>query len=176
MWPWGHLAFGALIYYGYRRIRRLGVSPVVVGIALAFGTQFPDIVDKPLAWNLGLLPNGRSLAHSIFTFFIVAVVLTRIGRDRERQELTTAFLIGYLSHIVGDFIPLILRGEFYYATFALWPLLPPVDYGQEIGFIARIEGLDVTLSLLVQLALVLVLIIYWFVRARAAHRPPPRHD
>lgn len=169
MWPWEHLLFGALVYYGYRRVRKLGVSRVVVGLSLTLGTQFPDLVDKPLAWYIGVLPNGRSLAHSIFTFFLVAVLLGRLGRRFDEKEVTTAFLVGYITHIVGDIIPPLLDGELYYATFFLWPAVPAIDYGVELKLLARLRQLDPSPALFTELAIVLIVVLIWYRRARSLH-------
>ncbi|MFC7130073.1 metal-dependent hydrolase [Haloferax chudinovii] len=169
MWPWGHLLFGAFAYFGYRRIRQLGTSRVSVGLSLTLGTQFPDLVDKPLAWYVGVLPTGRSLAHSIFTFFLVAVVLTQIGWRVDRDEAVFAFLFGYFTHIVGDIIPPLLDGERYYATFFLWPALPAVDYGTELTLLPRLRALDPSPVLFVQFGLLTLVAIGWYLRARTAH-------
>lgn len=36
-----------------------------------YATQLPDLIDKPLAWSVGILPTGRSLAHSLLTASLV---------------------------------------------------------------------------------------------------------
>lgn len=161
MWPWGHLAFGLLLYLVFVSLRKERTIPPSVVFALAFGTQFPDVVDKPLAWSLGVLPNGRSLAHSIFTFALVAVILYYVARRYDRTAGATAFCFGYLSHIVGDVLSPLLDGELYYASFFLWPLVPAIDYGPEVGFAERLAGVELTLSLGIQVGLV-VLGTLWY--------------
>ena len=42
-------------------------------LALAIGTQLPDLIDKPLTYQFAVLPSGRSLGHSLF----FAAVLNR---------------------------------------------------------------------------------------------------
>ncbi|PSQ27664.1 hypothetical protein BRD03_05435 [Halobacteriales archaeon QS_9_68_17] len=66
MWPWGHLAVGYLLYAASSRRQRARPPDGAETILIAFGTQFPDLGDKPLAWTVSVLPNGRSLAHSAF--------------------------------------------------------------------------------------------------------------
>ncbi|ELZ98027.1 putative membrane-bound metal-dependent hydrolase [Haloferax mucosum ATCC BAA-1512] len=169
MWPWGHLVFGAVVYVVYRRIRELGIARVAVGVSLAIGTQFPDLVDKPLAWNLGLLPTGRSLAHSMLTFALVAVVLYRATKDGPRSEEAVAFLAGYGTHIVGDVLPVVVAGDLDEAVFVFWPLVPAVDYGPEIGAIARFRALELTPSVVAQMAVAVVVVLWWYARSRAEH-------
>jgi len=88
MWPWGHAAVGYLAYsLGYRASDRRLTGAAV--IALGVGTQFPDLIDKPLGWTFGVLPGGRTLAHSLLTVAVVAVVLAiplGVVSARRRRE------------------------------------------------------------------------------------------
>jgi len=119
MWPWEHLAFGYLLYSGYLRIvhgHRIDDDEAIV---LVVGTQFPDLVDKPLAWALGILPSGLSLAHSAL-FFIPVCILLFVASGRHP---TTAFCSGYSSHLLGDAIYPLATGEGLHTSFLLWPLV-----------------------------------------------------
>lgn len=119
MWPWEHLAVGYLCYslWVHWRHDRPPTGAAVVAVVVA--TQLPDLVDKPLAWWLGVLPSGRSLGHSLFfaapvTTFVWLIFGRRIGG---------AFAIGYVSHLITDVVhPAILGGSFDY-TFLVWPLI-----------------------------------------------------
>lgn len=123
MWPWEHLAFGYLSYSWYIRVvhgRRLDDDEAVV---LVLGTQFPDVVDKPLAWVFGILPSGVSLAHSLLFLIPVCVLLFFVSG---RHPASSAFGAGYGSHLVGDAIyPLATSGNVNPA-FLLWPLISRV--------------------------------------------------
>ena len=48
MWPWEHLAIGYLAYSLLGRLAWRRPPTVGTAITVAFGTQFPDLVDKPL--------------------------------------------------------------------------------------------------------------------------------
>lgn len=123
MWPWEHLAVG---YVGYSLwCRATGRTADRSGaIAMALGTQFPDLVDKPLGWGTALLPTGTSLAHSALValpFVAVVVMIThRLGRGADGE----AFGVGYLLHLPADALYSLLLGGGIDAKFLLWPLIP----------------------------------------------------
>ena len=139
MWPWEHAAFGYLLYSTVTRLT--GERPTDGAIiALSFGTQIPDLVDKPLAWSFGVLPSGTSLAHSVFVAAPVAVLVLSLGRRVGRPTVAAGFVVGYWSHLVGDVVyPTFLRGVLNVDA-VLWPLVsgPP---GQYAGVFARTASL-----------------------------------
>lgn len=141
MWPWEHLAFGYLWYSAYSRlVGRTG--PDSTGVVLvAFGSLFPDLVDKPLAWGLGVLPAGRSLAHSLLVVGPLLVVAVSLGRGVVRRR-TVAFAVAYLSHLVGDVVyPLVTDGRLVLG-FLVWPLVP-APHGHGGGdFLGRVSELS----------------------------------
>ncbi|ELY88859.1 metal-dependent hydrolase [Natrialba taiwanensis] len=129
MWPWGHLAVAYLLYTGYTA-RRFDRSPRFVPlVALAIGSQFPDLIDKPFAWTFGVLPGGRTLSHSLL-FVALFLPAIYVAADRlEFRSASVAFSIGYLSHLLADIPPSVLTGEPTGAAYLLWPVVeqPPED-------------------------------------------------
>ncbi|MCO8243643.1 metal-dependent hydrolase [Haladaptatus sp. AB643] len=124
MWPWGHLAVGYLLYSFWCRADDR--SPSAVGtVAVAFGTQFPDLVDKPLAWTFAVLPTGRTLTHSLLTATLLLGLLWIGARRSERRIPLGAFAIGYLSHLAMDSVHPLLQGRLADVSFLLWPVLSP---------------------------------------------------
>jgi hypothetical protein len=123
MWPWEHLAFGYLLFSGYAHTVH-GERPVRAdAYALAFATQLPDIVDKPLAWTFGVLPSGTSFAHSVFLAVPVATVAVLVAQRYGVDSVGRAFGIGYLSHLAGDVLyPLVLTGGVS-PDYLLWPFV-----------------------------------------------------
>ena len=122
MWPWEHLAFGYLLYSLARRAR--GDLPTgAAAVALGFGTQFPDLVDKPLTWTFGLLPGG-TFAHTVFVALPVVAVALAAGRRVGRPHVATGFSVGYLSHLLGDVVYPIVIGDALNPGRFFWPLLP----------------------------------------------------
>jgi len=166
MWPWGHAAVGYLLYAGYRHAR-FGLRPrETQALALAVGTQLPDLVDKPLAWQFGLLPNGRSLAHSLLTAGVVLAVLWLwAGRTDGRTDdraLVGAFGVGYLSHLLADGAYAAARGEFAALGYLAYPILPPIQYDlADGGFVAHLLALDFGPTTLVEFGLAFVALALW---------------
>jgi len=132
MLPWGHAAVGYLCYTvaARHRYRRPPTGPVV--LALAAGTQLPDLIDKPLAWTFGLLPSGRSLGHSLLVAGAIAVIAWRFARRYDRQAEAGAFALGHLTHIVLDVTPAIIARNWEPLGALFWPLTPAYRYPHEM--------------------------------------------
>lgn len=126
MWPLGHLAVAYLLYSFAQRYRRLGPPTAGAVIALAIGSQFPDLIDKPLAWRLDVLPTGRTLAHSLLLLVPLAVVVILVARRIDRPAVGVAFAVGSLSHTLTDVVPS-LWGEGT-ANQLLWPMVSVEPY------------------------------------------------
>jgi hypothetical protein len=162
MWPWGHLAVGYLIYsfvahLGYRR--RPGDRTT---LALVFGTQFPDLVDKPLAWTVSILPNGRSLTHSLLVALLIITALQLVLRWRNSGEVATAFGIGYVSHLFGDALYPALAGDYHQLAFLAWPVLPAIEYSTEKSFAAHLSELTLESFVTFELGLGVAVFVLWF--------------
>ena len=173
MWPWGHLAVGYLAAVASRR-------PLDdrAALLLAFGTQFPDLVDKPLAWYLGVIPNGRSLAHSAIVATLLLIVLWRIVDNR---ELVLAFGLGYASHLAADGLYPLLEGRFAELAYLGWPLLAPVEYTGSTSIVARFAELSAQLAageipptVVFELTLAVVAAIIWVRRGAPGLTVPRR--
>lgn len=144
MWPWGHLAVGYLAWSllargAYRRPPRTSEALVVI-----VGTQFPDLVDKTLAWSLALLPSGRSLAHSLFTLAAVSAIALCVTERYGRPTLGFAFAAAYTSHLVSDAVVPILTGDLSRLGYFLWPITPapPGDAGSILLFVQSVSLAD----------------------------------
>ncbi|GAA0218729.1 metal-dependent hydrolase [Halobaculum roseum] len=145
MLPLGHLAFAYLWYAGYAAVGTHRLPARAALVPLAIGSQFPDLVDKPLAY-VEVLRYGRSLAHSLFTFLIVSLAVWWLARrlhgrwsdgslpERIRVVTPVAFAVGYLSHLLGDTYRSLLAGDLWSARFLMYPLFPmPVSSGDDIA-------------------------------------------
>jgi len=152
MWPWGHLAAAYLVYVAYSRIRYRHRPTEATAILVALGSQLPDLIDKPLAWTLAVLPAGRSLAHSLLVLgpLLAAAYLFARRRDRAldretrregaRAPLVVAVGIGAVVHSLTDALYPAIEGEFAALAFLAWPaadLPPPTDTQSFIGQFAQ---------------------------------------
>ncbi|WP_411964446.1 metal-dependent hydrolase [Haloferax sp. YSMS24] len=127
MFPLAHLAFGYLAAAAVQRIRNQPPPRRWILVAVLFGTQIPDLVDKPLVY-VGVLSSGRSLGHSLLVALPLLVVVLRVGHRLGYGEHAIAFTVGVLSHYVGDTYRSLLAGNFDSVRFLLWPVFPPLDY------------------------------------------------
>lgn len=129
MWPWEHLAFGYLAYSGYTRLRYGRAPADKPAVALAIATQFPDLVDKPLAWTFDVLPSGYSFGHSVFVATALLGLVLWISRLYEVPAVGTAAAFGYASHLLGDLLYPVIRGSETDVGILFWPLVarPSLD-------------------------------------------------
>ncbi len=163
MWPWGHAAVGYLLYTTWTRSRHGHPPRDLPTLWLLFGTQFPDLVDKPLAWWFGILPSGRALAHSLVPLVPLSVILYVYFARRGRPEYGVTFAIGALSHALTDALPALLAGEFERARFLLWPLLPHVEYDESsASILGHLASIELSPLLAVELGLGLVVVGVWW--------------
>lgn len=126
MWPLGHAAVGYLLYSLSTRLRYDERPATVPALFLLVGTQTPDLIDKPLAWYVGVLPTGRSLAHSLLFLVPLSLAVYWLARRRGRAELGFAFGLGAISHTLVDALPTVWSGTD--AGFLLYPIVPVTEY------------------------------------------------
>ncbi len=135
MLPLGHASLAYLCYVGVAALtdRRLPARDALV--PLLFASQLPDLIDKPLAY-VGVLRSGRSLAHSLFAFAVLAVAVSFLCRELARSvdsaRLSRAlaatpvpFAVGYTTHLAGDAYRALFAGNYAGAGFLLYPVVPP---------------------------------------------------
>ncbi|QLH81178.1 metal-dependent hydrolase [Halosimplex pelagicum] len=122
MWPWEHLSIGYLLHSATMRTVYRRPPNGLGALAVAVGTQFPDLIDKPGGWVLGVLPSGTSVAHSAFVALPLSLAAVAVARRRGAPEVGVAFAIGYLSHLAGDVFFYVLLGDGPAFGVVLWPL------------------------------------------------------
>lgn len=159
MWPWGHAAVGYLVVTLVARMRTGRAPSDRVALAVALGTQLPDLVDKPLAWSVPVLPTGRSLAHSFLVALPLLLVLWVVFD--EHRPVVGVLGIGWISHSLADLFPSFLAGDWPYTVFVLWPVLSTPPYGTEKSFVAHLAALDLSPYMWLQLVLTGVALFVW---------------
>jgi len=180
MWPWGHLAVGYLVYVVWAR-RNATPQRSRTLLVVAFATQLPDLIDKPLAWTLSVLPSGRSLGHSLFTATILVAVVYYLVRRDNRADVAPAFAIGYLSHCLSDLGPDVVAGvltgdasQLRWATYLLWPLYPPPPYPHDTSFVSQFATFTLDPYGLFQFLLVALALAVWVRSGMPGVRPRER--
>jgi hypothetical protein len=170
VWPWGHLAFAYLLHsaFVHLRYRRPPAWPGVVLVAL--GSQAPDLIDKPLAWTLSILPSGRSLGHSFIVGTIIVIVAVTLLRRYELQGWP--FALGYYSHLVGDSIRPLLDGRIHELAFLLWPFLKvETGEGPSVGIVRYLLNAQLEGTVLLELGLASVVFGWWLFDGAPGVRP-----
>ncbi|WP_135807133.1 metal-dependent hydrolase [Halorussus marinus] len=122
MWPWEHLAVGYLAYSLSCHLRGDGAPGGWPAVALAVGTQFPDLLDKPLSWSLGVVASGQSVAHSVLLAVPVSALAIGAATGVGRRRVGEGFAVGYLSHLPSDVFYPLVRGARPNVDAVLWPL------------------------------------------------------
>lgn len=171
MWPWAHLAVGYLVYAAIVRYRGRRVPGDVPALAVALGTQAPDLVDKPLAWYLPVLPGGRSLAHSVFAMAVVVGATVTVLRYRGRATAAVAFAVGYLTHPIADAVDPVLAAEYADLAFLLWPVVALPQHEGPSGLFAVIQRTEFTVLFALQIAITVVGVAVWLYQGRPGVAP-----
>jgi len=123
MWPWGHIGVAYLLYWVYCRGRFRRPPRPEPAIAVLVGSQLPDVIDKPLAWWLGVFPTGRDLGHSLLFATVLIPIVYTVAFRYDRIEAATAFAIGHLSHLLADLPPRAFLGYPFSTEFLFWPIV-----------------------------------------------------
>ena len=88
------------------------------------GSQFPDIVDKPLALQLNLIPTGRVFMHSLPLAVPIWIVVLWYSWKTDRIRGGVAFVYAYASHLVADNYRALTAGHV--SNDLLWPFRPSI--------------------------------------------------
>lgn len=174
MWPWEHLAFGYLFYSLGARAYYRRPPAGAAALAVAVGTQVPDLLDKSLAWLLGVFEVGYAVGHSALVVppaLAVAYVLAR-RRIPAGGRLVLAYGVGHLSHLVGDLLYPLLQGEGLDLRRVLWPVASPEAgevrgnvlrrvVGYFLRYLVEVLSLDPSPLFVVQVGLVGAVFVLW---------------
>jgi len=146
MYPWGHAAFAYLAFLALALLAHQRVSRAQL-LAVLAASQLPDLIDKPLAWWVPVLPSGRSLGHSLLFAVPLVVAVGVVAHRAGRFGVAPAVAVGYLSHLLGDAYVEIYYWRVDELTYLLWPVLPPYPYDSPLSLSALLTGGVVTTEL-----------------------------
>ena len=133
MWPWEHAALGYLLYSLSHRARGQAPPAELPTVALLFGTQLPDLIDKPLSWGLGVFRTGSALGHSLLFAVPIGLLVGVAAVRTDRRALGAGFVVGYWSHLVGDVVNPLRYGDSLAVDRVLWPFVAQEPYEQDLG-------------------------------------------
>ncbi|WP_330631665.1 metal-dependent hydrolase [Halocatena halophila] len=137
MWPWGHAATGYLCYsLGTRLFGRTPTGSAT--LAVLFGTQLPDLLDKPLSWVFELFPQGYSVGHSVFVAVPVGLFVLLAAYYSSHTETAVGFVVGYWSHLFGDLVFGLVTNNPLTSERLLWPIATLPSYTSDLSAIERI--------------------------------------
>jgi len=177
VWPWEHLAVGYIAVSVLFRTVRVRVNTGHF-LAVVLGSQFPDLVDKPLAWAFGVLPSGTTLTHSVFVAFPLCLSVWLVCTWRGYGRIGFAFALAYLLHLPADVLyGTITVGNPPSVEIVLWPLVSKPSGSDPIGllgetlyyarryvhFLSRPEAVR---YVLIECALLLTTALLWFLDGR----------
>lgn len=131
MRPIEHLLIALLVVGCYVCIRDRRLPSLELTAVTFVGSQFPDLIDKPLALQLHVIPTGRVFMHSLPFAIPVALVVILYSWKTDRLRGGGAFVFAYASHIVTDNSQTLAAGEV--SNDLLWPFVsatprPPIPF------------------------------------------------
>jgi len=143
-------------YVGLTTHRLPSLELAAVGFV---GSQFPDIIDKPLALELGLLPTGRVGIHSLPIAIPIWTLAVLYGWQTNRVRAGVAFTIAYASHLVADNYAALAVGRIPSDLF--WPFSQPVPR-PTIPYWAGPQSINIHLFTLFSIGLLSITAYYFF--------------
>ena len=171
MWPWEHAILGYLVYSVFCHVR-YGKPPTgAATIAVVFASLLPDLIDKPLAWSLGLVETGYAIGHSVFFTVPLVVAVGVWAASAGRPRVGSAFGIGYVLHPPADIV-FQMTGGGVHLGIVLWPVATYGEVEATNGFLweslRRIELFradlfagDLSVYMWIQLVITVLVFCLW---------------
>jgi len=103
--------------------------PSVQVVAITFfGSQFPDLIDKPLYHEAGVIitASGRAGIHSIPIAIPISLAAIWYAVDTDRPRFGFIFAFAYASHIVGDYYRILFDPSESLPPNLWWPFADPL--------------------------------------------------
>lgn len=137
MWPWEHVVIGYVAYSILSHARRGRAPDGREAVIAAFAALLPDLVDKPLAWGVGIVSTGYGPAHSLLVAlpFVALLATWRSALGYPWQGIALA--TGYLLHLPGDVLYTYVTNGLLVPSIVLWPVRTTGSSGSRVGFVER---------------------------------------
>jgi len=137
MWPLGHAA-GAYLLASLGAERRWISQPdALLVVAVLLASQVPDLIDKPFAWFIPILPAGRSFGHSLLFLVPFCIALIVLAKRLGRWDIGLAVSLAIGSHIFLDTLPALWGDSAW--RYVLWPVLEVQGYNSPPSILAMFE-------------------------------------
>lgn len=121
MSPLAHVLVALVPVVLYTTLRDWRLPSRWVVSAACLGGMVPDLVDKPLAHVLLLLPNGRVGVHSLPIALPLVAAILMYGWRTRRVRPAAAFGLGVVLHPLGDWHTQLVSGAV--PAHLLWPFV-----------------------------------------------------
>lgn len=163
MFPLGHFVVAAVPAVSYLMLQDRRLPGLQAVFVIGVGSQFPDLIDKPLSHLVFLLPpGGRIGAHSLPIAIPISVITLYVAWKLNRARAGEVFVFTYGVHIIADYRELLVPGGKAPAGL-LWPLVPAPP-GRVEPWWAGPDSINVKLwSLFSALVLVVGIVRLWTV-------------
>ncbi|WP_324756976.1 metal-dependent hydrolase [Haloarcula sp. GH36] len=127
MFPTAHLALALIPVVAFALVRDRRIpSTSLVGLC-AVGSQFPDLIDKPLAHVFHLIPSGRVFMHSLPFAIPLSLLVGWYALETHRLRAGAVFVFAYGTHVLADNWTGLTDGNPELPPDLLWPFVQPVQ-------------------------------------------------
>lgn len=127
MFPPGHFLVAFLPVFVYVLLKDRQLPSLQLAGIVTFGSQFPDLIDKPLYHESIVTPSGRVGTHSLPIAIPIALAVLWYAYRTDRPRAGLAFVFAYATHILGDVYKTLLAPDRGIPPDLFWPLVEPIE-------------------------------------------------
>jgi len=121
--PIEHLIVAYVPIFCYALLKERRVPPLKLTGVIFIGSQFPDLIDKPLALQFNWIPTGRVFMHSLPFAVPIWIIVSGYTWKTDRPHVGVSFTFAYFSHLIADNYITLVAGRI--PNDLIWPVLPP---------------------------------------------------
>ncbi|ELZ39185.1 membrane-bound metal-dependent hydrolase [Halorubrum californiense DSM 19288] len=162
MFPIEHFIVAVVPVVAYVFVRDRHVPTGGLLAVVFVGSQLPDLIDKPLAHQFGLLPSGRVFVHSLPIAVPLCCLTGWYAWRTDRLRAGGAFAFAYGTHVITDNHQTLSPPNPTLSDDMLWPFRPAAPR-PDVPYWAGEASINVRLWTLFS-ALVLTVTVYYLYR------------